>query len=369
MEASYHRPTRMVIDTQAIKQNVRTCCSYIGDKKLFVVVKADGYGHGAVETAQAALQSGAVGSCVATLDEGIILRKAGIIGPILILGIVDVRYVSILVNYQLSITVASFTWLQQALKRLKDSEKLLIHLKLDTGMGRLGFLTKQEFFQTVVLIEAEKRLFLEGIFTHFSTADDLDSKYWSEQNNRFSQLIEELEHFPPYVHSSNTASTLWHNSTAIGNTIRFGIGTYGLNPSDQSRKTPFPLIPTLQLISEIVQVKKLKKTSGIGYGTTYFTEKEEWIGTVPIGYGDGWTRNLQGFSVLVNGEHCPIIGRICMDQCMIRLPRFVPVGTPVTLIGKNGQEQILMEEVAKYAKTSSYEIPCLLSNRIPRYYI
>ncbi|MEO1768639.1 alanine racemase [Candidatus Enterococcus ferrettii] len=368
MEASYHRPTRILIDIKAIEQNIQSCLHYIGDKKMFVVVKADGYGHGAVETAKAALKAGAVGSCVATIDEGILLRKAGIAGPILILGIVDVRYVPILINYQLSITVSSLSWLQQAVKLLKDRERLFIHLKLDTGMGRIGFLNKQEFFQAVALTNAEKGLFLEGIFTHFATADDSDSRYWAEQNNRFKQFVEGLENVPPYIHSSNTASTLWHNSAAIGNTVRFGLGAYGLNPSNISRRLPFSLRPALQLVSKIVQVKQVSHANGIGYGTTYVTKKEEWIGTVPIGYGDGWTRNLQGFSVLVNDEYCPIVGRICMDQCMIRLSSFVPVGTPVTLIGKSKQEQILVEEVAKYAKTNSYEIPCLLSDRIPRYY-
>ncbi|KFN93604.1 alanine racemase [Tetragenococcus muriaticus PMC-11-5] len=151
--------------------------------------------------------------------------------------------------------------------------------------------------------------------------------------------------------------------------MRLGIAMYGLNPSGTELETPYPLQPALSLVSEIIQTKKLPKGYGIGYGKTYETKEDEWIATIPIGYADGYTRKLQGFYVLINGESCEVVGRVCMDQIMVRLPREVEEGTQVTLVGKNGGKEITLQDIATYEGTNNYEVACLISTRVPREYV
>lgn len=371
MAVGWHRNTEIIVDTQAITTNVYNEIQRIpSNTALFAVVKADGYGHGAIEVAKAAKKGGATGFCVAILDEAIELRNHGIKDPILILGIVDISYIETVVDYDLSVTVATEDWLLQAIDKLqllKLEHPLKIHIKLDTGMGRLGFTTINDVKKIVSLIEGVSAVELEGIFTHFSTADCKKDTYFLLQNQKFETLLSEVIELPKYVHSENSAATFWHQNTDR-NMIRFGIAMYGLNPSGDSLETPYPLKPALSLYSELIQVKKVPKDTIIGYGGTYIAKNDEWIGTVPIGYADGWLRKLQGFYMLVAGQKCEIIGRICMDQCMIRLPREFQNGEKVTLIGKDGEHEITLQMVANHLKTIHYEVLCLLSSRIPRKY-
>jgi alanine racemase len=371
MVVGWHRPTRIHVDTNAITENVvREKERLPQATELFAVVKADGYGHGAVQTAKAALKGGATGFCVAILDEAIQLREAGITEPILILGIVGLKDLPLVLDYDLSVTVATQEWLTAArdqLQELQDKRQLKVHIKVDTGMGRIGFLTADATQTAVATIKNSEVLLWEGIFTHFSTADQADAGYFEQQNQRFQAIIAQLKEQPRYVHVSNSATALWH-SAANGNMVRFGIAMYGLNPSGGTLPASYPLQPALSLTSELIQVKRLSAGEGVGYGKTYITSSEEWIGTIPIGYADGWLRQMQGFSVLVNGQKCEIIGRVCMDQCMIRLNEEVAVGTKVTLIGKDGEEEITMQMVADQLQTIHYEVACTFSQRIPREY-
>lgn len=371
MAIGWHRNTEIIVDTQAITKNVsREVQRMQPNTELFAVVKADGYGHGAVAVAKAAKKGGATGFCVAILDEAIELRNHGIKDPILILGIVDSSYIEKVIEYDLSVTVATEDWLLQIaekLKQLKLEHPLKIHIKLDTGMGRLGFTEIDDVKKVMRLIASFSTIELEGIFTHFSTADSKEEAYFSLQNQKFTSFLSELVEVPKYVHSENSAAAFWHPNPAR-NMIRFGIAMYGLNPSGESLVSPYPLTPALALYSELIQVKKVPKGTVIGYGGTYTTKNDEWIGTVPIGYADGWLRKLQGFYMLVDGQKCEIIGRICMDQCMIRLPKKLPNGEKVTLIGKDGEHEITLQMVADYLQTIHYEIACLLSSRIPRKY-
>ncbi|MDA9471741.1 alanine racemase [Enterococcus sp. 5H] len=371
MAVGWHRPTKLVIDTQAITENVCNEVKRMPETtELFAVVKANGYGHGAVQAAKAAKKGGATGFCVAILDEAIELRQAGITDPILILSVVDISYIDLLLEYDLSVTVTTQEWLEQAIKHLTHIETqapLKIHIKVDTGMGRIGFMNAQTTKQAVELTQSATCLIWEGLFTHFSTADEVDISYFNKQEQRFQDIISELKQLPKYVHVSNSATALWHPDN-VGNMIRLGIAMYGLNPSGNLLPEPYPLKPALSLVSTLIQVKKLPKGEGIGYGNTYTTSSDEWIGTVPIGYADGWLRHLQGFSVLVNGIKCEIVGRICMDQCMIRLPEKVAVGTRVTLIGDDNGETITMQMVAEKLDTIHYEVACTFSERMPREY-
>ncbi len=371
MAVGWHRPTKLVIDTQAIKENVYNEVKRMPQgTELFAVVKANGYGHGAVQTAKAAIQGGATGFCVAILDEAMELREAGITEPILILSIVDVSYIELLLKYDLSVTVATQDWLEQAIDRLNHIETLTplkIHIKVDTGMGRIGFRTPKDVKQTVELVQSTQMVVWEGLFTHFSTADEQDVSYFEKQTKRFQAVLSGLFELPKYVHVSNSATALWHPDN-VGNMIRFGIAMYGLNPSGRILPEVYPLKPALSLVSELIHVKELPAGEGIGYGNTYTTTENEWIGTIPIGYADGWLRHLQGFSVLVDGQPCEIIGRICMDQCMIRLPGETTAGTQVTLIGHDHGADITLQMVADKLETIHYEVACTFSERMPREY-
>jgi len=373
MVVTYHRPTRAIIHRKSLRENIKNEIDRLPEGfELFAVVKADGYGHGAIATAQMALSVGATGFCVATLDEAIELREAGITEPILVLSVVFPSYLSLVVDYDLSITVATKEWLIEAQEVLKDLEEttapIKIHIKADTGMGRIGFLTSKEVKEAAEIIEASPNMIWEGLFTHFATADEKDTSYWHKQADRFNEVIDALDHLPRYVHSSNSATALWHDKEMPGNMIRYGVGMYGLNPSGHELPETYPLKPVMELVSELIQVKELASGEGVGYGKTYDTPEKEWIGTIPIGYADGWLRKMQGFSLLVDGEFCEIIGRVCMDQLMIRLPRKFKVGTKVTLIGRNNGQEITMQDVADHLGTIHYEVCCMLSERVPRIY-
>lgn len=371
MVVSYHRPTRVVVDLAAIKKNVQQeIVHQKGARDVFAVVKANGYGHGAVPVAKAALAGGAAGFCVATLDEGIALRENGLTEPILVLGIVEVDWLPLVLQYHLAIPVATLSWIEAAKTFYLENQltgEIALHLTVDTGMGRIGFQTAQEVLCAVDQIDGFSGFLLEGIFTHFATADELDETYFEKQNQRFVQVVEQLPYRPRYVHGSNSATALWHQDP--GNLVRLGIAMYGQNPSGGVLTETYPLQAAMSLESALVQVKEVPAGEGIGYGKTYETTNSEWIATVPIGYADGFVRGMQGFKVLVEGHYCEIVGRVCMDQLMIRLPKAFPVGTKVTLIGKNQEEEITMQEVADYLGTIHYEVICLLSDRIPRVYL
>lgn len=371
MVASIHRPTRIIVHNDAIIQNVANEIKRLPQgRELFAVVKANGYGHGAVAVAKAAKAGGATGFCVATIDEGIELREAGFTEPILILGVVAVIYLPLVTEYRLAFPVNSQDWLNQAREYLTKTDlsaPLLAHLKVDTGMGRIGFRTKAEVLTAVTDLQSLPHMVFEGIFTHFATADEADDQYYREQHARFKEILESLAEKPRYVHVSNSATALWHEEE-LGNMVRYGVALYGLNPSGHALPESYPLRPALEFVSELVQVKEVPAGTKIGYGATYTASETEWIGTVPVGYADGWIRKMSGFSVLVAGQYCEIVGRVCMDQFMIRLPKHFAEGTKVTLVGKNQDNEITLQDVADHLDTIHYEVACLLSERIPRDY-
>ncbi|MBL1223566.1 alanine racemase [Enterococcus sp. BWR-S5] len=372
MVSGSHRPTKLIIDTQAISENVSQEVARLPkESELFAVVKANGYGHGAVQTALSARRGGATGFCVSLLDEGIELREAGITEPILILGVVESMYIDLIVRYELSVTAATQEWLEEAQQILAEkplAQQLKIHIKVDTGMGRIGFTSGKSALLAVETVRSNPAMEWEGIFTHFATADAIDAEYFTKQEQMFKEIIQQLPEQPRYIHSENSAAALWHPESP-GNMIRFGIAMYGLNPSGRAITETYPLKPAMQLKTKLIQVKELPQGAGVGYGKTYTVSAEkEWIGTLPIGYADGWLRHMQGFYVLVNGKKCEIIGRVCMDQCMVRLPEYVPDGTEVTLVGESQGEVITMQMVADQLSTIHYEVVCTFSQRIQREY-
>lgn len=366
----FYRDTWVEVNLDYIRENIVHMKSRLPNNvEMIAVVKANGYGHGDYQVAKIALESGVSGLAVAFLDEALSLREKGIDAPILVLGATKPEYVNIAAKNNIVLTVFQEEWIRSAKEMLSKNLTISIHLKLDTGMGRIGIRDISTLKKIEELIQEDKRIQLDGVFTHFATADSLDLGYYYEQLELFKRMIDSLKIEPRIIHASNSAASL-RESTALFNCIRYGIAMYGLSPSPEIRtELPFSLKESFSLRTKLVHVKKLNPGDKVSYGATYEAQEEEWIGTLAIGYADGWIRKLQGKEVLVNGMRVPIVGRICMDQCMVKLPYDIPVGTIVTLIGRDQNEFISVDELAEFLDTINYEIPCLISNRVPRVYI
>ncbi|MGT2715175.1 alanine racemase [Streptococcus respiraculi] len=366
MKASIHRPTKIQVNLSAISYNVEQVKRHLPkETKAFAVVKANAYGHGAVAVASH-LESQVDGFCVSNLDEALELRQAGISRQILILGVVPVEVVPLAISEKITLTVASLEWVEQLFGCGISLAGLTVHIKVDTGMGRLGFRNCQSLNQAITDLRDEG-VQVEGIFTHFATADEKDDSQFQTQLARFKEVLATLDQVPTCIHASNSATSIWHADTVFS-MVRLGNIIYGLNPSGHELDLLYPVQPALQLTSELVHVKEVEERSSIGYGATYHSGEAEYIGTVPIGYADGFLRTMQDFSLLVEGEDCPVVGRVSMDQITIRLPKKYALGTPVTLIGQSGNRTISVQDWADYLGTINYEVVCTLSDRIPRYY-
>ncbi|WP_453979624.1 alanine racemase [Bacillus sp. SLBN-57] len=367
----FYRKTWAEIDLTALKENVRNMKRHIGEHvHLMAVVKANAYGHGDAQVAKAALAEGVSILAVALLDEALSLRAQGIEEPILVLGAVPPEYASIAAEKRIIVTGYSVGWLKDVLGFLNEAEAPLeYHLKIDTGMGRLGCKTEEEIKEMMEMTESSDKLNCTGVFTHFATADEKDTDYFNMQLDRFKELISPLPLDRLMVHSSNSAAGLRFREQLF-NAVRFGIGMYGLAPSTEIKdELPFRLREVFSLHTELTHVKKIKKGESVSYGATYTAQRDEWIGTVPVGYADGWLRRLAGTEVLIDGKRQKIAGRICMDQFMISLAEEYPVGTKVTLIGKQKDEWISVDEIAQNLQTINYEITCMISSRVPRMFL
>lgn len=369
---TFYRDTWAEIDLDAIAHNIKQLKMMLPERtQIMAAVKANGYGHGAVNIARVALDAGATYLGVAILDEALELREVGIDVPILVLGYVPPEFVKLAAKKNIGLTIFQGEWIKQAAEFIKGSDtSVKCHIKIDTGMGRLGIRTMEEGHPLIDILKQYPVFHIEGIYTHYATADELDVAYLQSQQQTFAQLVTTFEATwgkdIQIKHCGNSATAL-RFSDACYDMVRFGISMYGLSPSEEMKPLlPFSLKEAFSLHSRIVHVKKLPAGSGISYGATYKTSGNEWIGTVPIGYADGWIRANSGGDVLVNGQRVPIVGRICMDQMMISLPYEVEVGTKVTLIGKQGKEHIPVDEVAARLNTINYEVPCVISSRVPR---
>ncbi|MGO2198669.1 MAG: alanine racemase [Pseudolactococcus laudensis] len=369
MKPSTHRPTQAIINLAAIQANIENFKKYTGNHtNIWAVVKANGYGHGANDVAQSANDL-VSGFCVSNLDEAIELRSHGIVKPILVLSGIVPEDIHIAVNLRIAVTVPSLDWLKLVVQHLEDveTEHLKYHIKVDSGMGRIGVMTAQEVNEIIALADQYGMVF-DGIFTHFATADEVAQEKFESQWTKFESIVSDLSRRPQYVHSSNSAAGIWHKET-IQDIERLGDAMYGLNPSGQTLEMTYEITPALELKSELTHIKTIEKGATVGYGAAFVAEKPTIVGTVPIGYADGWTRDMTGFYVLVNGKKCPIIGRISMDQMTIALNETLPIGTKVTLIGQDGDEKITVDDIAVHRGTINYEVVCLLSDRIKRIYI
>ncbi|MHA7911220.1 MULTISPECIES: alanine racemase [Bacillus] len=369
---AFYRDTWAEIDLTAIKHNVSHMKDHIGQNvQLMAVVKANAYGHGDIEVARAALEAGADLLAVAFLDEAISLRNKGIKAPILVLGAVPSEYVKVAVRYNVIMTAYSIQWLREVVKVMNGQmgQPIRFHLKIDSGMNRLGVKTIEQVSEVKELVHDHSFLQLEGVFTHFATADEKDENYFGMQVDTFKTLLQPLHTDKLLIHCANSAAGLRFKDTLF-NMVRFGISMYGLSPSEEIKdELPFQLEEALSLHTKLAHVKPIQKGESVSYGATYTANQDTWIGTIPIGYADGWIRKLAGTEVLVGGKRRKIAGRVCMDQFMVDLKKDIPAGEPVVLIGTQGEDRISVDEIAKRLETINYEVTCSVGYRVPRVYI
>lgn len=364
------RPTKAIINLDAIRENIRSLKKYLrSETSIIAVVKANGYGHGDIEVARTVLEAGADMVSVATPDEAVRLRQLGINRDILVMAPSPVNFAKTAAALQITVAVSDDKWLETALLAQEDFEKpLKIHMKIDCGMGRTGLRDVKTLQAIVAIVNQSEKVLLDGVFMQFSSADDESQERTEEQIEQFMTFVKLLPKKPRLVHVSNSAATFLHPAYAF-DAVRVGIGLYGISPSEYVRgKLPYPLKRALSIESELTAVKLLEKGSSISYGATYETTQDEWIGTIPIGYADGFQRRLTGQEVLIGGERMPIVGAVCMDQCMVKLSREMDVGERVTLIGKQDGEEITLEEWAEKLDTIAYEVTVSIGERIPRVY-
>lgn len=374
-----HRPTQAIINLTAIQQNIHKIQSKLPPGQLiYASVKADGYGHGAVQTAKAALEAGIQGIAVATVDEAIELRQADIVDvPIHILGLTDPRGIAEILHYQLTVTVSGTEFFQSAYEQLVETQQLELldrgltfHLALDTGMGRIGLRELSEIEEFAAEVTAYPWAEWEGVFTHFATASGGPEEYVAEQYQRWEHLLKAVPAEVTYRHIANSAMAIWYNDLYPTDIVRLGIAMYGIDPKDQQDDAfTMTLEPALSLVSEIIYVKQVAKHSKISYGASYEAQADEWIATIPIGYADGWLRHYQVSPIIVDGQACEVVGVINMDQLMIRLPKYYPIGTTVTLIGQDGTLNNHVSSMAAEMNTIGYEILTSIGPRVPRIYL
>ncbi len=345
------RPTWIEINVDAFQHNLRRI-KEVSNKEIMAVLKANAYGAGDLEMAFYASEVGVNFFAVSSFDEALYLRNNGCIGEILVLGYVSPSDLKACVEHSISVTAISLDWLKKAVKTACYGLK--VHLKVDTGMNRLGFKSVEEVKQGISLIRYIFKI--EGIFTHFACADDCLNKKNEQQYSMFKAIVESCDYSFKWIHADNSDGMLDfdHDLCNIG---RCGIAMYGYASNDHQ------LQPVFSLYTKIVCMKEIEQFETVSYGAEYVASNKEWIATLPIGYADGFSKRNQGRDVWIS-ERCPIVGRICMDQMMVRCPSFYDIETIVEIFG----DHISLSEVASDNNTIIYEILTTLSDRLTRIY-
>lgn len=364
------------IDLDAVAFNLKSIEQKLSaDTKIMAVVKADGYGHGALEIAKTVEGFDRLfGFAVATAEEADELRNGGIKKPILILGYTfEEDYVKLIQN-QVRLTVYSYEAAEHISKAAKKAGiTARIHIKIDTGMSRIGYQVTEESADEIVKISALSGIAIEGIFTHFAKADEADKTFTLEQMRQFDKMTDMLKDRQlsiPIKHCSNSAGIV-ELPQANMDCVRAGIILYGLWPSDEVNKDAISLKPVMEIKSHIIHIKTLSTGRSISYGGTYCLKEPRKIATVPVGYADGYPRSLSGKGyVLIHGKKAPVLGRICMDQFMVDVTDIsdVKMLDTVTLLGKDGENSITMEELGELSGRFNYEFACDIGKRVSRIY-
>ena len=365
-----------IIDLDAIAYNMTNIKSKVGKETGIIgIIKADAYGHGSVEISKVILENGADWLAVAVVDEGINLRKNGIAAPILLLGYTPELRLEDVVNNGFIQTVYTY----ETAKKLSDvavklRKTAVIHIKIDTGMGRIGYRVNEASADEIVKISELPNIEVNGMFTHFSTADEKDKNYTLNQYKKFVQmdaLLRERGLEIPIKHAANSAAIMDFDNMMF-NMVRPGIILYGAYPSEEVDKDNLSIKPTMSVKTHVSYVKEVNEGDYISYGRKYQAVGKRIIATIPVGYADGFIRAYSnGGKVLIKGEYAPIVGRICMDQFMVDVTdiKDVQVNDEVVLIGKQGNKEITVDFIASILDTINYEVFCTLSKRVPRQYI
>ena len=366
------KKTHIEIDLNAIKQNILAIKERVDQKKILLAVKADGYGHGAVKVSRMVEENKLCDTLgVSSPQEGIELREAGIKLPILILGLIlpDRDVINTILNYDLEQTVADLRLSREISLAAKErKKKAVLHLKIDTGMGRIGCPPGEAIEIGKAIYELDN-VQLKGIFSHFPVSDDPDSDFTRKQIEKYKSIITEFERIGiniPLKHMANSAGILNYKES-IFNMVRPGLIAYGYRPS-KNCDSNIKLIPSMSLKSYIIFFKRVKKDAALSYGLTYKTGSDTNIATIPVGYGDGYSRFLSNKGkVIINNKLYPVAGRVCMDQILIDLGNDVyPLGEEVILFGNN---IITAENIAELIGTIPYEVTCAISKRVQRVYL
>lgn len=377
MDLTQVRPTRAIIDLDNLDHNFMQIKKCVGTHtKICAVVKANAYGHGAVEVAKTLISCGADYLAVAILDEAIELRNNGIDAPVLILGFTPCEQFDKIVSYEITQTVydadAASALSQVALSQGKRAK---VHIKIDTGMSRLGFPGQISSIPEIKKVFSFKGIQVEGIFTHFAKAES-DQAFTGGQFDSFEEVVGSLEDRGfriPLRHVSNSAATLDGGGKMHMDMVRAGLILYGLLPTSDEKWEAFDLKPVMSVKTAVSCVKPLEKGRAVSYGGEFVTERPSIIATLPVGYADGWRRRMSpGGEALILGRRVPIIGRVCMDQLMADVTDLggpVRVGDEAVLMGKMGDEEISAEDIAGLIGTINYEVVCSVSGRVPRVYM
>lgn len=369
------RPVWAEIDLKAMVHNIREVKKLVGSTKIMAVVKADAYGHGALEVSRACLDHGADRLAVAFMDEALILRQGGIKCPIMILGWTPPHDYERAIENDVILTIYNLDEAQK-LNQLAESmgKKATVHLKVDTGMTRIGLVPSEKNLETAVNIMALENINVEGIYTHFSKADEADKAYSYWQLEGFLDFTAKIERRAqrtiPIKHAANSAAIIDMPEAHL-DMVRPGIILYGLKPSEEVDLARIDLLPVLSIKAKVTRVEKFPPGTRVSYGGTFITTGETKIASLPLGYADGYSRLLSGKAQVLWGEkRLPIIGRICMNQCMVDVSQVphVKVGDEFIIIGKGKNDSISVDEIAEKLGTINYEVICMLSHRVPRTY-
>ncbi|HEX7705428.1 MAG TPA: alanine racemase [Thermoanaerobaculia bacterium] len=367
------RPTWVEIDLEAFDANTATLASLLPrNASTIAVLKADAYGHGAVELARRCERNGIAMIAVALIEEGLELRRAGISLPVLVLGPLNEQQIRIAVDERLTLGIPGPEELELA-ARVAQEREVVIHLKIDSGMGRMGCV-ETEFPRIAELLQSAPNLHLEAIYTHFANASDPDDPMTSDQLARFDTLLATLRQAgisAPRQHAANSAAVL-RGVVSPGDFVRIGLALVGGDPLDHPLPEGHPpLRPVMRWRTEIARLKELPAGHVVGYGATFRTARPSRIATLPVGYADGYGRRLSNRGeVLVRGQRVPVVGRVSMDLVTIDVTD-VPeaaVGDEVILMGGQGEERITVEELAVKLDTISHEVFCAVGSRVPRIY-
>ena len=364
------------VNLDAVASNMKSMRENLPASTLIMgSVKADGYGHGSVPIAKT-IEPYVFGYAVATIDEGIILRRHGINKTILILGVTHESRYEDLLRYD--IRTAMFQY-EKAKKlsdlALKQGKKAVVHLALDTGMSRIGMKADREHAKEAAAIAALEGIEVEGLFTHFARADETDKSAYEEQYRRYKEFLGYLKELGvkiPIRHCSNSAGIVESLESNHMDMVRAGIAIYGMYPSDEVDHNSVNLTPAMEIKSCITYIKEIEAGTAVSYGGTFVADHTMKVATIPVGYGDGYVRSLSGKGdVLIHGKRAAILGRICMDQFMVDVTDIPDVqeDDEVTLLGSDGAECITMEELAEKSGGFHYEMICDIGKRIPRVYL